>query len=46
VFAGGLTNVHVTWRVTDTETLLVQTYENPTGIAFDPVQDTGAFACP
>jgi hypothetical protein len=47
VFAGGLTNVEVTLTVTDTETDTVKTYTNPQGLAFQPVQDTGAFAtCP
>jgi photosystem II stability/assembly factor-like uncharacterized protein len=44
VFAGGLTDVEVTLHVTDTETGLVQTYVNPRGEAFQPIQDTGGFA--
>lgn len=44
VFAGGLTDVQVTFHVTDTETGLVQTYANPQGKAFQPIQDTGGFA--
>jgi hypothetical protein len=50
VFAGGLTNVHVTMTVTDLQTgasKAVKTYINPQGTAFQPIQDTGAFAtCP
>ena len=47
VFAGGLTNVSVTMTVTDTQTGTVKTYVNPQGIAFQPIQDTSAFAtCP
>ena len=44
VFAGGLTNVQVTIQVTDTFTGLSKTYVNPQGTAFQPIQDTGAFA--
>jgi|CXWL01.1.fsa_nt_gi hypothetical protein len=47
LFAGGLTNVQVTMRVTDVETGDVEVYENPLGQAFLPIQDTDAFAtCP
>lgn len=47
VFAGGLTNVQVTMTVTDTRTGTVKTYNNPQGQAFQPIQDTNAFAtCP
>jgi hypothetical protein len=47
VFAAGLTNVEVTLRVVDTQTGSVKTYVNPLGTAFQPVQDTSAFAtCP
>jgi hypothetical protein len=47
VFAGGLTNVRVVLTVRDTATGAVKTYTNPQGKAFQPVQDTGAFAtCP
>lgn len=46
-FAGGLTNVSVTMTVTDTQSGTVKTYVNPQGIAFQPIQDTSAFAtCP
>jgi hypothetical protein len=47
VFAGGLTNVRVVMTVTDTQTGTVKTYTNPQGVAFQPIQDTSAFAtCP
>lgn len=47
VFAGGLTNVEVTMTVTDMQTGFVNTYRNPLGQAFRPLQDTAAFAsCP
>ena len=47
VFAGGLTNVQVRLTVTDTQTGVVKTYDNPQGRAYQPVQDTSAFAtCP
>jgi hypothetical protein len=47
VFAGGLTNVQTTITVTDSNTGVVRTYSNPQGAAFQPVQDTSAFAtCP
>ncbi len=45
VFAGGLTNVKVTTRVTDSQTGRVKTYDNPLNTAFQPVQDTAAFPC-
>lgn len=44
VFAGGLTNVEVRIRVTDTTTGQVKEYLNPLGTAFQPIQDTNAFA--
>jgi hypothetical protein len=47
VFAGGLTNVQVVLTVTDTQTGTTRTYTNPQGTAFQPIQDTNAFAtCP
>jgi thermitase len=47
VFAGGLTNVSVRMRVTDTVTGAFREYVNPQGTAFKPIQDTDAFAtCP
>jgi hypothetical protein len=47
VFAGGLTNVSTEIRVTDTATDTTKTYRNPQGEAFQPIQDTDAFAtCP
>ena len=47
VFGGGLTNVEVRLRVTDTATNQVREYLNPAGLAFQPIQDTNAFAtCP
>jgi photosystem II stability/assembly factor-like uncharacterized protein len=46
-FAGGLTDVNVILTVTDTQTGTVQTYVNPQGRPFEPIQDTDAFAtCP
>jgi hypothetical protein len=44
VFAGGLTNVQVDLAVTDTVSATVRTYRNPQGLAFQPIQDTGALA--
>jgi hypothetical protein len=49
VFAGGLTNVRVLLTVTDTgvSPTLSKAYINPQGVAFQPIQDTLAFAtCP
>jgi hypothetical protein len=46
VFASGLTNVNVTMIVEDTVTGGSQTYLNPQGQAYQPLQDTSAFACP
>jgi hypothetical protein len=47
VFAGGLTNVHTLLTVTDLAHDTVKIYVNPQGHAFEPVQDTSAFAtCP
>jgi streptogramin lyase len=47
VFAAGLTDVEVTLRVTDTQTGALRTYVNPQGTAFQPIQETSAFAtCP
>ncbi len=45
VFASGLTNVAVELTVTDTVSGTTNTYRNPQGTAFLPIQDTGAFAC-
>src|SRR5262249_43758812 len=46
-FLAGLTNVEATLKFTDMKTGLVKTYSNPQGQAFQPVQDTSAFAtCP
>jgi hypothetical protein len=44
VFAGGLTDVQVDLTVTDTATGAVRTWRNPQGSAFQPIQDTAAFA--
>jgi hypothetical protein len=47
VFAGGLTNVRTVINVTDTQTGATRRYVNPQSTAFQPIQDTGAFAtCP
>jgi len=45
VFAGGLTNVQADITVTDTQTGAMTTYHNPQNTPFQPIQDTGAFAC-
>ncbi|HEX2164815.1 MAG TPA: hypothetical protein VHM02_12760 [Thermoanaerobaculia bacterium] len=46
-FAAGLTNVEVTLEVTDTSVPRTNTYFNPQGTAFQPIQDTAAFdTCP
>jgi Leucine-rich repeat (LRR) protein len=44
VFAGGLTDVQVDLTVTDTASGAVRMWRNPQGTAFQPIQDTGAFA--
>ena len=44
VFAGGLTNVNVVLTVRDTATGTIKTYTNPANTAFQPIQDTSAFA--
>ncbi|MEO1087477.1 MAG: carboxypeptidase-like regulatory domain-containing protein, partial [Acidobacteriota bacterium] len=44
VFAAGLTNVEVELTVEDTEIGERKTYTNPLGAAFQPIQDTDAFA--
>ena len=44
VFAAGLTNVLVVIEVVDTTTGAVQTFTNPQGVAFAPIQKTDAFA--
>ena len=46
VFAGGLTNVGVNLIVEDTVTGASQTYTNPIGNPYQPLQDTRAFPCP
>jgi hypothetical protein len=46
VFAGGLTNVGVELKVTDTQTGAVKNYPNPVGTPFQPIQDSSAFPCP
>jgi len=43
VFAGGLTDVNVILTVRDTVTGTIRTYTNPSGTAFQPIQDTDAF---
>jgi len=45
VFAGGLTNVGVEWKVTDAFTGTSKSYSNAAGTAFQPVQDSSAFPC-
>jgi len=44
VFAGGLTDVQVDLTVTDTASGTVRTWRNPQGAAFQPIQETSAFA--
>jgi streptogramin lyase len=47
VFAGGLTNVKVDMTITDTLHGTSRVYHNRQGTAFQPIQDTSAFAtCP
>ena len=47
VFSSGLTNVGVTLTYTDTASGARKSYSNAVGDAFEPVQDTSAFAtCP
>jgi hypothetical protein len=47
VFSAGLTNVRVDVTITDTQKGASKTYTNPQGKAYQPVQDTAAFAtCP
>ena len=48
VFAAGLTNVRVVLFVTDEQTLTDYVKVNEQGVAFVPIQDTGAFpaSCP
>ncbi len=47
VFTAGLTNVKVTVTVLDTSNGISEQYVNPLGTAFQPIQDTSAFAtCP
>jgi len=47
VFSAGLTNVEVTLRVVDTQRGSLKTYVNPLNSAYQPIQDTAAFAtCP
>jgi len=46
VFAGGLTNVGVTIKVTDTATGAVKNYSSKKGQLFQPFADTAAFNCP
>lgn len=45
LFAGGLTNVGVSIKVTDSMTGAVRTYRNPKGKLFEPISDTSAFDC-
>jgi hypothetical protein len=46
VFAGGLTDVGVELKVTDTLTGAVKMYSNAVGTPFQPIQDSSAFPCP
>jgi photosystem II stability/assembly factor-like uncharacterized protein len=44
IFAGGMTDVSVVLTVSDTQTGTVQSYTNPQGTPFRPIQDTTTFA--
>ncbi len=44
-FMGGLTNVAVPIRITDTQTGAFREYGNPASTPFAPIQDTNAFSC-
>jgi Leucine-rich repeat (LRR) protein len=44
VYAGGLTDVQVDLTVTDTTSGAVRTWRNPLSTAFQPIQDSSAFA--
>jgi Leucine-rich repeat (LRR) protein len=44
VYAGGLTDVQVDLTVTDTVSGAVRTWRNPLSTAFQPIQDSSAFA--
>ena len=46
VFAGGLTDVGVEMKITDTVTGKVKMYSNTVGTPFQPIQDSSAFSCP
>ena len=47
VFGGGLTNVEVHTRITDTQTGFSKDYSNAQGTPFEPIQDTAALSvCP
>jgi hypothetical protein len=46
VFAGGLTDVGVAIKVTDTATGLFKNYSSKKGNLFQPFADTSAFPCP
>ena len=46
VFAGGLTDVGVEMKVTDTVTGAFKNYSNAFGTPFQPIQDSAAFQCP
>ena len=45
VYAGGLTDLHVTLHVTDTRTGTTKEYSNPLGTGFTLIRD-GPFSCP
>ena len=45
VFVAGLTNVWVELEVTDTSTGEIQTWTNPMGQSFRPIEDTSFFDC-
>jgi streptogramin lyase len=45
VFAAGMTNVGVDWKVTNNLSGTTNNYSNAVGTPFQPVQDTEAFPC-
>jgi photosystem II stability/assembly factor-like uncharacterized protein len=46
VFAAGMTDVGVEWKVTNNLSSTAKDYKNVVGTPFQPVQDTAGFSCP